>query len=116
MSSPDPSKHSRSGSGTTLPNRPQRQPSESLASGQRRISQSNIPLAEDATEAAAAENDEPSQEPSSEEDDDEAGDLPMSMTASVMLSQLPKDASQALKEIDALDDRKGTLPTNKTFS
>jgi hypothetical protein len=31
----------------------------------------------------------------------------MSMTASVMLTHLPKDASQALKEIEAIDDRKG---------
>jgi len=40
------------------------------------------------------------------EDDTTGGDLPMSMTASVMLTNLPKDASQALKEIEAIDDRK----------
>jgi ubiquitin-like protein ATG12 len=44
---------------------------------------------------------------SSASDDNAEGDLPMSMTASVMLTHLPKDASQALKEIEAIDDRKG---------
>ncbi|KIW73840.1 hypothetical protein PV04_01927 [Phialophora macrospora] len=39
-------------------------------------------------------------------DDPAEGDLPMSMTASVMLTNLPKDASQALREIEAIDDRK----------
>ena len=33
----------------------------------------------------------------------------MSMTASVMLNNLPKDASQALKDVDAIDDRKSTF-------
>lgn len=41
-------------------------------------------------------------------DDDERGDLPMSMTASVILTSLPKDASEALKEVEEWDDRKGT--------
>jgi len=43
-----------------------------------------------------------------DEQDNEAhqGDLPMSMTASVILSNLPKDASQALKEVEEIDDRK----------
>ena len=46
-------------------------------------------------------------------DDDDAqdqqtgADLPMSMTASVILANLPKDASQALQEIDAINDHKG---------
>ena len=41
-------------------------------------------------------------------DEDHGVDLPMSMTASVILTNLPKDASQALADVDALDDRKGT--------
>lgn len=39
--------------------------------------------------------------------EDDTGDLPMSMSASVMLTHLPKDASQALKEVEEIDDRKG---------
>ncbi|KAI1611451.1 ubiquitin-like autophagy protein Apg12-domain-containing protein [Exophiala viscosa] len=34
------------------------------------------------------------------------GDLPMSMTASVILTNLPRDASQALKDVEEIDDRK----------
>ncbi len=41
-------------------------------------------------------------------DHDENGDLPMSMTASVILTNLPKDASAALKEVEEMDERKGT--------
>ena len=41
-------------------------------------------------------------------DEDHGVDLPMSMTASVILTNLPKDASQALADVEALDDRKGT--------
>jgi hypothetical protein len=41
-------------------------------------------------------------------DEDHGVDLPMSMTASVILTHLPKDASQALADVEALDDRKGT--------
>ncbi|EXJ72821.1 autophagy-like protein 12 [Cladophialophora psammophila CBS 110553] len=41
-----------------------------------------------------------------EDDSGPGGDLPMSMTASVMLTNLPKDASQALKEAEEIDDRK----------
>jgi ubiquitin-like protein ATG12 len=40
-------------------------------------------------------------------DEDHGVDLPMSMTASVILTNLPKDASQALADVEALDDRKG---------
>jgi len=40
-------------------------------------------------------------------------DMPMSMTASVVLTHLPRDASQALKDVDALDDRKGTNSQHK---
>lgn len=46
-------------------------------------------------------------------DQPSAPDLPMSMTASMVLTSLPKDASQALKEVDSIDDfkgRKSTLP------
>jgi ubiquitin-like protein ATG12 len=46
-------------------------------------------------------------------DEDHGVDLPMSMTASVILTNLPKDASQALADVEALDDRKGT--TNIRF-
>jgi ubiquitin-like protein ATG12 len=42
-------------------------------------------------------------------DEDHGVDLPMSMTASVILTNLPKDASQALADVEALDDRKGTI-------
>jgi hypothetical protein len=41
-------------------------------------------------------------------DEDHGVDLPMSMTASVILTNLPKDASQALADVETLDDRKGT--------
>jgi ubiquitin-like protein ATG12 len=44
-------------------------------------------------------------------DEDHGVDLPMSMMASVILTNLPKDASQALADVDALDDRKGTTTT-----
>ena len=40
-------------------------------------------------------------------DEDHGVDLPMSMTASVILTNLPRDASQALADVEALDDRKG---------
>ncbi|OCT53222.1 Ubiquitin-like protein ATG12 [Cladophialophora carrionii] len=56
----------------------------------------------------AAEKDDSSDDGGSDDDNDKnaEGDLPMSMTASVMLTNLPKDASQALREIEAIDDRK----------
>ncbi|EXJ95182.1 autophagy-like protein 12 [Capronia coronata CBS 617.96] len=48
--------------------------------------------------------------PDDEDEDDQegvgGGDLPMSMTASVILTHLPKDASQALKEVDEIDNHK----------
>ena len=44
-------------------------------------------------------------------DEDHGVDLPMSMTASVILTQLPKDATQALADVEALDDVKGRLAT-----
>lgn len=40
-------------------------------------------------------------------DEDHGVDLPMSMTASVILTHLPKDATQALADVEALDDVKG---------
>lgn len=40
-------------------------------------------------------------------DEDHGVDLPMSMTASVILTNLPRDASQALADVEALDDKKG---------
>jgi ubiquitin-like protein ATG12 len=56
---------------------------------------------------------DPEQAPESNVSSDDNGteeesgrDLPMSMTASIMLTQLPKDASQALKDIEAIDDHK----------
>ncbi len=42
-------------------------------------------------------------------DEDHGVDLPMSMTASVILTNLPKDATQALADVETLDDRKGRL-------
>ncbi|KIW16222.1 ubiquitin-like protein ATG12 [Exophiala spinifera] len=42
-------------------------------------------------------------------DEDERGDLPMSMTASVILTNLPKDASAALKDVEELDNRKANI-------
>jgi hypothetical protein len=51
-------------------------------------------------------------------DEDHGVDLPMSMTASVILTNLPKDASQALADVEALDDKKSTCrplsPPNKS--
>jgi ubiquitin-like protein ATG12 len=49
-----------------------------------------------------------SSDDSTNDEHDAGANLPMSMSASMMLTNLPKDASQALKEIDAIDDRKGT--------
>ena len=42
-------------------------------------------------------------------DEDHGVDLPLSMTASVILTNLPKDASQALADVEALDDKKGNV-------
>ncbi|KAK5196680.1 Ubiquitin-like protein [Exophiala xenobiotica] len=44
-----------------------------------------------------------------DENGDGDGDLPMSMTASVILTNLPKDASAALKEVEELDERKVSI-------
>jgi ubiquitin-like protein ATG12 len=40
-------------------------------------------------------------------DDDPGVDMPMTMTASAILTNLPKDASKALEEVEALDKGKG---------
>lgn len=49
-----------------------------------------------------------------QENETQPGDLPMSMTASVILTNLPKDASQALREVEEIDDRKGrALPLDR---
>ncbi len=40
-------------------------------------------------------------------DEDPGVDLPMTMSASVILTNLPKDASEALSEVEALDKGKG---------
>jgi ubiquitin-like protein ATG12 len=45
--------------------------------------------------------------PATVPDEDPLVDLPMTMTASVMLTNLPRDASQALGEVEALDAGKG---------
>jgi ubiquitin-like protein ATG12 len=41
------------------------------------------------------------------QNDPTEGDLPMSMMASVILTNLPKDASQALKDVEEIDNFKG---------
>ena len=42
--------------------------------------------------------------------DEEYGvDLPMSMSASVILTNLPRDATQALGDVEVLDDKKGRV-------
>lgn len=48
--------------------------------------------------------------------DTATGDLPMSMNASVILTNLPKDASHALALVDELDDFKGTVYKKCLFS
>lgn len=44
-------------------------------------------------------------------DDEHGADLPMNMTASVMLTGLPRDAHQALADVEAIDAGKGELPS-----
>lgn len=56
--------------------------------------------------AAARDNDN-NDNNADNEDEPAGGDLPMSMTASVILTHLPRDASQALQEVDEIDNRKG---------
>ncbi|KAJ5927790.1 Autophagy-related protein 12 [Penicillium verhagenii] len=40
-------------------------------------------------------------------DDQHGADLPMNMTASVMLTGLPRDAHQALADVERIDSHKG---------
>lgn len=40
-------------------------------------------------------------------DDEHGADLPMNMSASVMLTSLPRDAHQALADVEAIDAGKG---------
>jgi hypothetical protein len=40
-------------------------------------------------------------------DDDHGADLPMNMSASVMLTNLPRDATQALADVETIDTGKG---------
>ncbi|KFZ13603.1 hypothetical protein V501_03619 [Pseudogymnoascus sp. VKM F-4519 (FW-2642)] len=42
-------------------------------------------------------------------DDDHEADLPLTMTASVVLTSLPRDATAALKDAGAFDKPKGTF-------
>ncbi|KAJ5129460.1 Autophagy-related protein 12 [Penicillium bovifimosum] len=42
-------------------------------------------------------------------DDDHGADLPMNMTASVMLTNLPRDAHQALADVESIDAGKVTV-------
>lgn len=42
-------------------------------------------------------------------DDDHEADLPLTMTASVVLTSLPRDATAALKDAGAFDKPKGKL-------
>lgn len=43
-------------------------------------------------------------------DDDHGADLPMNMSASVMLTNLPRDAHQALADVESIDSGKGNTP------
>lgn len=42
-------------------------------------------------------------------DEDQGADLPLNMTASVVLTGLPRDAHQALADVEAVDSGKGTI-------
>lgn len=80
-------------------------PSSSRVVPQARPSRVSDELGQAQSRTVAPDNDS-SEEDSQGDGNNAEGDLPMSMTASVMLTQLPKDASAALREIDAIDDRK----------
>ena len=51
-----------------------------------------------------------------EDDDDNAADLPMTMAASVVLDQLPKDAHAALETAGELKDAKGEVKGKGEFA
>lgn len=42
-------------------------------------------------------------------DEDQGADLPLNMTASVVLTGLPRDAHQALADVEAVDAGKGKI-------
>jgi ubiquitin-like protein ATG12 len=48
-----------------------------------------------------------------DEDDDHGGDMPLTMAASVVLDQLPKDAHKALETAGELDREKGIFHKEK---
>ncbi|EHY57713.1 Ubiquitin-like protein [Exophiala dermatitidis] len=83
---------------------PRPRASESLATS----STSTVRQHEAAPEASSAAT--PTPTPGDEDENGQegngGGDLPMSMTASVILTNLPKDAGQALKEVDEIDNHK----------
>ena len=78
-------------------------------------SQSSLPqrpssrLSAAQVDQSAIRNETSTPEEANSNDEDAEGDLPMSMTASVILTNLPKDASEALSLVDELDNFKGTL-------
>lgn len=46
-------------------------------------------------------------------DEEHGADLPMTMSASVVLSSLPRDAHQALADVEAIDTGKGELKMSR---
>jgi ubiquitin-like protein ATG12 len=48
-------------------------------------------------------------------DDEHGADLPLTMSASVVLTSLPRDAHQALADVEAVDTGKGTVNTSPQF-
>jgi len=48
-------------------------------------------------------------------DDDHSADLPMNLTASVMLTGLPHDAHQALADVEAIDAGKGKTRCSRGY-
>ncbi|KAL2426301.1 Ubiquitin-like protein ATG12 [Exophiala dermatitidis] len=69
-------------------------------------SSSTVRQHETAPEASSAATQTPDDEDENGQEGNGGGDLPMSMTASVILTNLPKDAGQALKEVDEIDNHK----------
>ncbi|KIV91986.1 hypothetical protein, variant 2 [Exophiala mesophila] len=75
-------------------------------------SQSSLPqrpssrLSAAQVDQSAVRNDTSTPEEANSNDEEAEGDLPMSMTASVILTNLPKDASEALSLVDELDNFK----------
>lgn len=77
---------------SSLPQRP--------SSSRANVSRSDPP---DATSEAST----PDDDDGDQDDETAGGNLPMSMSASVILTNLPKDASEALSLVDDLDNFKG---------